>query len=180
MLFFSFLLKFTDVWRKQAKPEETLDQLVAVCRDENPIWVLIENSPAEKVFRSMVMDAFKRYRIVVPLKEMPTGGKDKQIRAAAFQSLARQDRVRLKKAHWNADLINEAVEFPGGKHDDQIDCLALLGRHFPKIGGPPRPEKTQAPRIITSTQMINGQIYTQRTLDELFEDNSGGYRSLRI
>ena len=38
-----------------------------------------------------------------------------------------------KKAYWYADLEQELLEFDRGKHDDQVDMMALFGLYLDKL-----------------------------------------------
>lgn len=57
---------------------------------------------------------------------------DKVSRARAVQTRARQGKVRLVRGAWNRTFIAEALTFPAGAHDDQVDTfsggLILLNR----------------------------------------------------
>lgn len=48
---------------------------------------------------------------------------DKVSRARPLQARGRAGRVKLVRGAWNNDFIEEAVEFPNGRHDDQIDTV---------------------------------------------------------
>jgi predicted phage terminase large subunit-like protein len=49
---------------------------------------------------------------------------DKVSRARAVQTRSRQGLVRLVRGSWNQAFITEALSFPGGVHDDQIDTAS--------------------------------------------------------
>lgn len=50
--------------------------------------------------------------------------KDKQVRAGPWMALVNVKKVVLVEGSWNADFINEAANFPNGKHDDQVDAVS--------------------------------------------------------
>ncbi len=50
---------------------------------------------------------------------------DKLTRALSWANLAEEGRVILVRGPWNSDFIEEAVQFPRGPHDDQIDAVSL-------------------------------------------------------
>ncbi len=60
-----------------------------------------------------------------PLK---VGKKDKEARARSIQGRMKQGKVFLPEdAGFYPDLVNELLQFPNGKHDDQVDALAHVG-----------------------------------------------------
>lgn len=62
-----------------------------------------------------------------PLK---TGRRDKAARARSIQGLMRQGKLYFPHADlhtWVQPLISELLQFPSGKHDDQVDALAWIG-----------------------------------------------------
>ncbi len=50
---------------------------------------------------------------------------DKYTRALSWASLAEDGKVILVQGAWIDEFIDEAVHFPGGVHDDQIDAVSL-------------------------------------------------------
>jgi phage terminase large subunit-like protein len=50
----------------------------------------------------------------------PVSG-DKTVRAGPLASKAQSGRVRLVSGAWNQAFIEEAVAFPNGRNDDQVD-----------------------------------------------------------
>jgi predicted phage terminase large subunit-like protein len=48
----------------------------------------------------------------------------KETRAEAFQSMVGAGKVRMKRATWNRDYLEELRSFPMGKNDDQVDATS--------------------------------------------------------
>ncbi len=64
---------------------------------------------------------------------------DKVIRARSFQARAAMGKVWFPKhVEWSSDVIGQLTRFPGGKHDDAVDTLSLIGRALDMIKGPTR------------------------------------------
>ena len=62
------------------------------------------------------------------VEPLPSGNVDKITRARSIQGRMRQGKVLFpKNALYTQDLINELLQFPQGKHDDQVDALAYIG-----------------------------------------------------
>jgi predicted phage terminase large subunit-like protein len=51
-----------------------------------------------------------------------TGSKEE--RAAPVSSQAKVGNIRLVRGAWNGDFLAEAIRFPLGKHDDQVDAVS--------------------------------------------------------
>lgn len=59
----------------------------------------------------------------VPLFEL-TPDKDKYSRAMAWAARAADGRLAICAGPWNREFMDEALVFPYGKHDDQIDAIS--------------------------------------------------------
>lgn len=55
-------------------------------------------------------------------EQRPTG--DKVIRAQPFASQAEAGNVKMVRGEWNRAFLEEAIQFPFGKHDDQVDAIS--------------------------------------------------------
>lgn len=95
----------------------------------------------EKGHLSMAIDPFLRKRIAeekqytINVKDMATGRRDKEARARAIQGRMSQGRVYFpREAEWMEGLMAEMLQFPAGKHDDQVDALAWIGLLLEELG----------------------------------------------
>jgi predicted phage terminase large subunit-like protein len=50
--------------------------------------------------------------------------RDKQTRAKAASSAAEAKTIKVLRGPWNEDFFRELENFPGGAHDDIVDCLS--------------------------------------------------------
>lgn len=62
--------------------------------------------------------------------ERSTG--DKATRAAPFAAQCEAGNVRVVRADWNREFVDELTLFPNGRHDDQVDAASLA---FNKLAG---------------------------------------------
>lgn len=74
-----------------------------------------------------------------------TANKNKETRAYPFASYCGAGLVYIKESHWVDGFLDELLDFPNGKHDDQVDSasgafgkLALGGVYQPAQAGAPR------------------------------------------
>ena len=155
----------------RTSPEKTLERLVELHKHYHFAQVLIEDSPAEQVFVDMLKRNYRQTKNIVPLKIMPTRGREKMTRAQPFRSLAKMGAVKIVQASNNTEVIRELTEFPFARHDDVVDVCALLGQHISKMTvTAPKIEPTAEP-IEGAMQMVNDRLHTRATLDEMFESN---------
>jgi predicted phage terminase large subunit-like protein len=54
--------------------------------------------------------------------DRPTGAKI--VRAEPFSARAEHGEVKLARGTWNQTFLDETVQFPDGRHDDQVDAVA--------------------------------------------------------
>jgi predicted phage terminase large subunit-like protein len=169
--------------KERCSPEKTLEKLEKMHDYHKFRECLIEDSPAEKVFKELAHKYFRQRRRPLPLMPMPTRGKDKMSRAQAFRGLAKMGGVKMLRGPWNNDIIKELVEFPFGKHDDIVDALALLGRRAAKMSGNTSQADYTPKEFQGTMQEVKGRAYTTQTLGDLFADHDRGRkrrRSVRI
>lgn len=65
------------------------------------------------------------YCVIAP---MSPHGADKAVKAQAFQGMASMGRVWLPVGPEGDDVLEQYLKFPGGKHDDEVDTAAVIGR----------------------------------------------------
>lgn len=88
--------------------------------EKGVIWALESNSFQSLVAQDLLKD---KSLASIPIMSILAEG-DKVSRARALQTRARQGKVRLVRGAWNAAFISEALVFPNGKHDDQVDTAS--------------------------------------------------------
>jgi predicted phage terminase large subunit-like protein len=169
-------LHIVHVHRERTSPELTVQRIFDLCAKYQPMELLIDDDNASKVFTRLLFElARTRGQSPPPINPQPMRGKDKETRAAAMRGLFLSDSVRLVLGGWNTALQRELTEFPASPNDDQVDALSLIGRRYPLLSSP-----TPPPRINTDPYAgymvrpgADGRLYTNATLDEMFEDNEG-------
>lgn len=70
----------------------------------------------------------------VPLYKLKPD-RDKEARAAAWASRAERGKLVLTRGSWNVDFINEALSFPFGANDDQVDAVSYAVNLLLKMRG---------------------------------------------
>ena len=172
-------LHIVRVERERAGPEVTVQRIFELCDFYNPTELLIDDDNASKVFTRLLFEiARSRGHSPPPLLLRPMRGRDKETRAAAIRGLFLSGSVRVARGPWNAALTRELLEFPSGDHDDQVDALGVIGRRYPLLSSP------EPPRLVLDDEFagkmirvgLDGRMYTNATLDEMFADYEGSRR----
>jgi predicted phage terminase large subunit-like protein len=98
--------------------------------EKGVIWGLESVAFSSLAFKELMKD---KDLVTIPIIKL-TPEASKVSRARAVQTRAKQGLVRLVRGAWNQVFINEALAFPSGAHDDQIDTasggLLMLSSSF--------------------------------------------------
>lgn len=97
-----------------------LEALMLAKEERGTIWGVEKVNFQTVVFR----DLLKKPRLAnVAITAVPPEG-DKVSRARPLQTRAKAGKVRLVRGPWNQAFILEALDFPNGRHDDQVDTAS--------------------------------------------------------
>jgi predicted phage terminase large subunit-like protein len=88
--------------------------------EKGVIWGIESVAFSSLVFQELTKD--KDLAAIAITKLTPEASKVS--RARAVQTRAKQGKMRLVRGAWNQGFINEALAFPSGAHDDQIDTAS--------------------------------------------------------
>ncbi len=110
-----------DVCRFQGTPLRVRETIRNVASQDGPSVRLIglEQDPAQ-AGKTEVGDLIRHLR-GFPVRAI-LAVKDKVTRSAPLAAQAEQGNVKLLRAAWNRAYLDELVNFPEGKHDDQVDA----------------------------------------------------------
>jgi predicted phage terminase large subunit-like protein len=131
-------LYVADVWRGRGTTAESIDAALDLCaRHKCSAW-LNEKGVLWRTISGQAQARMRERNVFVPNEEYArTQAKD--VMARAIQGRWSQGMVMLpEQAPWLADLEHELLRFPAGRHDDQVDALALIGLHLDKVVAPPK------------------------------------------
>lgn len=141
-------LYILDIWRSQSETHIWVEEFINLVARYKPLNWAEEQGQIIKSLGPFI-DKRMRERKVYCRREQVASVADKPTRCRSFQARAAMGKVYLPmNAHWAADLITECLNFPAGKHDDQVDALGLIGRMMDQMiaGKGPRPEKPRLDR----------------------------------
>jgi len=131
-------LYVADVWRGRGTTAESIDAALDLsARWKCAAW-LNEKGVLWRTISGQASARMRERNVFVPTEEYARTA-DKATMARAIQGRWSQGMVMLpEQAPWLADLEAEMLRFPAGRHDDQVDALALIGLHLDKVIAPPK------------------------------------------
>src|SRR5262249_45567010 len=140
-----------DLWRSQSHALDWVETLFAITqryRDRLHIWTSEEDQIARAVGPFIAKFARERQQYFT-LYALKVAG-DKKAQTRSIQARVQQGCVIFpRNAAWLAEFEAELLQFPAGKHDDQVDALGMLGRCLDKHRAATVPKQPEPARTIT-------------------------------
>lgn len=105
--------------------EETCNRIIALYEQGKFDRLVIEEVAFQKVVRQVLSRLSREKKVFIPVSEAPLGKggdkrpRDKYTRLMGVVHLFEQRLVELR----NPELIDEALAFPHGEHDDMVDAM---------------------------------------------------------
>lgn len=139
------VLHVLDVWRRQTTTDVWVEQMIGMGKSWQPLeW----GEPNDIIYKSVSPTIERRMsqeRAWINRKPYPQI-RDKPTRARPLQARVSQGKLAIAHgAHWAEDLISEMARFPAGKHDDQVDAVALLAVVADTFGPPEKDAVSEEP-----------------------------------
>jgi predicted phage terminase large subunit-like protein len=132
-----------DLWRKQTTADVWVETLLDMAdKYKTKTWAMESGVISRSVgpLLKAAMHQSNRYPNLAYFTPMAA----KDVRARNIQGRMAQRGLYIPKNRpWVADLLTECINFPNGKHDDQVDVLSLFGNmvHGLKPAVIPEPER---------------------------------------
>ena len=155
-----------DVWRRHASPDVSVDALLDMVRDWNPLVIVTEAGGLKNDIGPFLRERMHQRKIYRAVETIPSRH-SKEIRA---QSIAGRMAVRglFLPAHapWLSDFVSELLQFPLGRFDDQADCCSLLGQLLGNLASGDAPTVKEEPK-----RLVIGGPGTTISMDDLWAAN---------
>lgn len=117
-----------NVIRERMDGKEIVDTFLALQKLYNPVAMGVEDMQISKAIGPFLREEMIKNNTFISLLPLKHGGKDKPTRARSIQARLRAHGLKFDKhGDWYPNFENECLQFPRGKHDDQVDAFAYLG-----------------------------------------------------
>lgn len=124
-------------------PLEIIDIFFQIRDMYEPEMFFVESGAIQKSIGPFLNEEQVKRNKFVSLK-LVSPAKDKQTRARSIAGRMKAGGVKFdKKADWFPELEQELLQFPRGKHDDQVDALAYLGLELNELITPQTEEEQE-------------------------------------
>jgi predicted phage terminase large subunit-like protein len=156
-----------DLWRAQASADKWIEALCDLIEKWRPLGWAEETGQIKASLGPFIIEALRRRQLYVVRAQFPAR-QDKRTRAQSIQGRMAMDGLYVPThAPWYPAFKRELMMFDAGAHDDQVDCLGLVGQVLDKmIKGRPLAEDGPKPKVL-STDPSTCTV----TLMDLFEAN---------
>ena len=156
--FYDGIYYIEDIQRFRGSPGDVEQHIKDTAEmDGFNVSIYIEQEPGSS--GKIVIDDFARKILAgYPFRgDRPTGSKE--VRANVFSAACFNENVKLVRAPWNSEFINECIAFPSpGVHDDQVDAasgaITKLGQSYQLSEWMPDPEQ-----VVVSGSNYNEELY---------------------
>lgn len=136
------VIHIKNVIRERLDGRDIVDTLLSIQRIYEPEAIGIEDMQVSKSIGPFLREEMVRTNTYLSLVQMKHGGKEKVQRARSIQARMRAHGIRFAKDEdWYPIFENEMLQFPRGKHDDQVDAFAYLGMLLDKLIEAPTKEE---------------------------------------
>lgn len=151
-----------DMWRDRTASDRWVESWIDICHRWEPTLWAEEGGQIEKgVGPFLTKRAFERKCYVY--RTQFTSARDKPTRAQAIRGRMANGKVYFpRRADWLDEFVAEMLLFPGGKTDDQVDALSLIGRMLAKLAA------AQVPKPKPDSLAILPEVLT---LESLFSEH---------
>ncbi len=143
-----------DLYRKQVDSYEAVEAGLDMMERHNPMAWVEEKAQIEKAIGPFLTKRARERKIYTFRVQLPSSG-SKAMKAQSFRGRAAQGKVYLpRNAPWVNDFLRELLNFPNGKHDDQVDFCGLIGRILDSLTKAQRPKKPRGAHGLTLNEAL--------------------------
>ena len=173
-------LHLLDQWRGRTSSAVWIEQMFHLHQKWKPIVWAEEAGVIKKAIDPAIVSRARQLG-VYPYRESYASTRDKAARAQPIRGfLETNGGLHIPRAPWTAAFLDEALSFPAGRTDDQVDALSLAGQALGKLTAP-TPELLQKPKIKV-LQISDPNTQVRATIDDLWDEyeNRSQYTDHRV
>lgn len=134
-------LYILDLWRQRTASDKWIEALLDLGDQYRPLDWAEEQGQILKSIGPFLEQRANERRCYFSRQQF-VSVRDKATRAQSIRARMAMGKVYFpRNASWVSDLVNELLQFPAGRNDDQVDSMALIGRLLDEMvaGSRPRP-----------------------------------------
>lgn len=145
------------------KMDATATSVIALIKAHEPFAWFPEDDNNWKSAEPFILLQMKQTGAFTRIAPMSPHGSDKAAKAQSFQGMAAISAVWIPEGPMGDAVISELVKFPGGAHDEEVDCAAIMGRAIamahPALADPepPKDEPLRGVENMTFDELIASQ-----------------------
>ena len=117
-----------DLWREQTDPAVSIDAMIDMMETWKPMFWAHEKGTLDRALTPFMAKRMAERRAYYHMVRFASA-RDREERCQSILGRISMGKVRFPthEEFWPV-MQNEIVRFPHSAHDDQVDCLALIGR----------------------------------------------------
>lgn len=139
-------LYLLDLWRGQTASDIWVEKFCDLVIEWRPYGWAEELGQIRSGVGPWLEKRMRERKAYCVREQFPTRG-DKAVRAQSFRArMALNGLYVPTAAPWYADFRSELLNFPAGKHDDQVDMCGLVGQLLDKIFAKAKPKDEKPPQ----------------------------------
>ena len=139
-----------DWWRGQKSADVWIDVIADLVEKWTPSCWFAESGPIRRSIEPFMMKRLSDRGAFCRVEWLPSV-QDKETRAQGIQGMMSMGKVFWPKhASWKAEVQNQMLRFPSGKHDDAVDVLSLVARGQKFVNASKKPVRKRIAETVGS------------------------------
>ena len=119
-------------WRGQKETDKTIARAIDLIEEHEPVYWLGESGPIESSIGPDIKRQMRKRQKYAARLLMPSIANKVQ-RARGIMGRVSAGEVSIVEGPWGDQLVEELIAFPGGRYDDGVDMMSLIGRAIDKL-----------------------------------------------
>jgi predicted phage terminase large subunit-like protein len=157
------VIQVRNVVRDRLQADEIIDMILGLQRSYEPQMFIIEDGQIAKTLMPSLHEEMRKQNIW-PSIHLVRANTDKVSRARPLQARVRSKAVKFDKhADWWADMEDELLKFPRGRHDDQVDATSYMMQAVDRMIEAPTPNEQEEEHYLDEYNATGSDEYNGRS-----------------